>query len=169
MPGEARNSPGAHGVSTSGGSYETNMVVGAGSCGVFDGRLWRRGILRQRSAAAIPRGSDRRRTRTGICLGQRLLGMARERARLGWRILYEAPSCARRLDRSPLGSARRPLLFSRRSLEVGLNGKGCGGAGRALRITIDVVREAPRGNPSSAKKDRNDGRRRRREGSRIPP
>jgi len=52
MLGEARNSLPVHAVSSSGGSYETNMVVGTGTDGVLAGGLRRSGVLRERTAAA---------------------------------------------------------------------------------------------------------------------
>jgi hypothetical protein len=118
MPGEARNSVHGNGVSSSGGSYETNMVIGAGVCGVYDGGLRRRGVLCQRSAAALPRGSHRSVAWPRARLGERLLGMARKPARLDRRILAASAPCSRRLGCAALGIPRRALLFPRRTLAV---------------------------------------------------
>ena len=49
---EVRNSTDMQGVSNSGGSYETNMVVGTGTDGVLARGLRRSGVLRERTAAA---------------------------------------------------------------------------------------------------------------------
>jgi hypothetical protein len=51
MLGEARNSLSLHAVSNSGGSYETNMVVGTGTDGVLARGVRRSGLLRERTAA----------------------------------------------------------------------------------------------------------------------
>lgn len=126
MRGEARNSAGLQGVSSSGGSYETNMVIGAGACGVFDGRLRGRGLLCQRSSSAAARGSDRSRPRPRVCLGQRILGLARQPARLDGRKLEASASCTRGLGFAAMGSSGRAILFPRRTLALKVIGSRTG-------------------------------------------
>jgi hypothetical protein len=117
-PSEARNSACLLAVSSSGGSYEKDMVIGAGVSGFLDGCMWRRGLLRKRSAAAHPSRSDWRRTRTRLCVHQRLLGLARESARLDRRSLGTSSACARRLGGTTLGSTRRTVLLPRRPVAL---------------------------------------------------
>ncbi len=60
-----------------------------------------------------------RRARTGICLGEWILGMAWKSARLGRGIMDASAACARCLGRATMGEQRRPVLFSRRTMEIG--------------------------------------------------